>query len=279
MPRALAPRSLWQIIGDALRLYRRHPGAVFALGAAVPLLTVLLPVALGRPVAAGAPPLATPGGILQPHALLIAAAVLLVFPLVGGAVTHAVYQDAVLGTVRIGRAVSAAWQRCLRLVAVALLVSVSVAAILAAALGVPYLLLRGPGLQGWPALVSVGWLVLAAVYALYLALRYLPYLQTVLVEGRGPVAACARCFRLTKGHVLRTLGLVVCLCLLSVCTGALLSLVWDLGPAVAAVTLSPVFTIAFTLLYLDLRVRHEGYTAAQLAADLGLDADAAPSQA
>ena len=282
MSDAFAPRSLWQIMGAAFRLYGRHPVAVFAVGALVPLLTALLPPVLAGPPAAGAAPLESVARILQPsvlHALLLlAAATVFVFPLVGGALVHLVCQDALGGTVAVGRALGATWQRGLRLVGAVLLVTAAFTGMVAAAIGVPHVVWMSIGLRAWQPPVSGLLLLLAMLFALYLALRCLPYLQVALVEGRGPVAACVRGFRLTRGHGLRALGLVLCLSLLSGGAGALLGLVWDLGPTVAAVAVSPVITIALTLFYLDLRVRQEGYRATQLADELGSDSDAARSQ-
>ena len=281
MSEAFAPRSVWRILGDALRLYGRHPVAVLLLGTAVPLLTAVLPPVLGGPAAASAAPLAAVGAILQPPVLysllLLAGATLLVFPVVGGALVHVVCQDALRGTVGIGRALAAAWQRGFRLVAAALLVTAVVCALIGVALGLPHLVWMTMGLRSWQPLVSGLVLLLAGLFALYLALRCLPYLQTALVEGCRPVAACIRSFRLTRGQGLRILGLGLALFVLSGGTGALLGLMWDLGPMVATVALSPVITIAVTLFYLDLRVRQEGYRAEQLAIELGLESDAAPS--
>ena len=272
-----APRSFWQILGGAFRLYARHPISVLAVGAVVPLLTALLPRQLGPPAAAGAAPLAPAHAVLQPDVLypllLVVPVTLLVLPLVGGALVHLVCQDAVRGTVGLGRALAAAARRGFRLVGAAVLVTGAFAAMVAAAIGGPHAVWMLIGLRAWQPLVSGLLLFLAMLGALYLALRCLAYLQIVLVEGRGPVAACVRSFRLTKGYVLRALGLLLCLAALSGVAGALLGLAWDHGSLVATVVLSPVFTIAFTLYYLDLRVRQEGSTTAQLAGEIGLGAE------
>ena len=109
--------------------------------------------------------------------------------------------------------------------------------------------------------------------------------QAVMIEGMGPLRAVGRSRELVKGfwwrlfgigivYVIMIIGLVIAALIpvgiLSVgllsSGGEGLEFAIDILASVAVALIWPVFTIGRTLVYLDLRVRTEGYTVADLVA-------------
>lgn len=152
-----------------------------------------------------------------------------------------------------------------------------------------YMAGRFGSLLGWLGLLFLG-LMLAGILilclfagpvaAFFLAPFYLVSLQVLVLERRGPIAAFSRSYQLVRnGGWGRSLGLWLLTILLSMLlTGGLGQLVGFLTqtflPALDAASvqgvttivggvigylLEPVSVIAFTLFYIDLRVRNEGY--------------------
>lgn len=127
--------------------------------------------------------------------------------------------------------------------------------------------------------------VLAGLFAtVYIFASTLVVPVVATLEGSGPLAAIRRSWWLARGNRWRILGLQILLVVLNLVISALLStlvvtsLIADLSVRTAAQTIvSVIATIAwapiqwgtFTVLYYDLRVRHEAY-------DLQLGAEALP---
>jgi hypothetical protein len=128
-------------------------------------------------------------------------------------------------------------------------------------------------------------IVLAAVLVL---VRFAFFVQAVVVEGRGPLGALRRSWRLVRGSYWRVLGIVLLLLLLvyilvGVPTGiagvviqvifpdpvrhfALRQSLSTLIGYISQIVVLPLQLVAYTLLYYDLRVRKEGYDIELLAA-------------
>jgi len=121
---------------------------------------------------------------------------------------------------------------------------------------------------------------------------------TLLIEGTQGASALSRSFRLVRGRWWPVAAvLLVASVMISVLAGAIeavlvgISLTGDTSSVVLAVavvslaaTISAILTRPFhaavtTVLYYDLRVRHEGYDVALLAEQLGIEAAALPAGA
>jgi hypothetical protein len=137
------------------------------------------------------------------------------------------------------------------------------------------------------AIIFAGYIALI-IPGIVFALWYLFVGPVVVLEGLGGRAALRRSRELGRGFYARNFGVAFVSLLLVLLTivvlGAVLGIVillplaltigmpspvWgELIGAIAAVALSPIYVVAFVLLYYDMRVRKEGYGAAQLAEDI-----------
>lgn len=140
----------------------------------------------------------------------------------------------------------------------------------------------------------VGWIISSALmmwffFFIVARVAYVP--QIMLVEGKGVIEAIGRSISLARGNVRRlmamtlftTFGTISALMILSIAIGFLggLSGVDPLQPAewptwyalagsilgpLSAILLTPVWMLGLSLLYVDERVRHEGYDIELMAA-------------
>lgn len=103
--------------------------------------------------------------------------------------------------------------------------------------------------------------------------------QAIMVENQGPIAALSRSRALVRGSWWRVFGigivfwlLVVALFIPGIIAGIILGLINEtLGSLVftlSSVVVFPIFNISATLVYIDLRVRKEGYDLEAMAAEV-----------
>jgi hypothetical protein len=144
--------------------------------------------------------------------------------------------------------------------------------------------------------IAVGWFIaffiglvllvlpgLAVVgFGIYLGVRWSLSVAALMAEDIGPVKAMSRSWNLVSGQWWRTFGVLLVVAIMQFIIGLALGFLFgiiagvatsgDLQLAVASVgsallsaVISPIVTIAVTLLYFDLRVRKEGLDLDQLA--------------
>ena len=114
----------------------------------------------------------------------------------------------------------------------------------------------------------------AVIY--YLVSRVL-YLQALMIEGKSPMAAMARSRMLVAGTWRRVFGIAI-VYLLIVLVATIPGLVISgFSPVTGAVLLlitgtvtTPITYIGATLVYVDLRVRKEGYSRKLMASETGI---------
>jgi hypothetical protein len=141
--------------------------------------------------------------------------------------------------------------------------------------------------------VALALLFIVVVFAVAIAtalvlVRFAFFVQAVVVEGRGPVDALRRSWRLVRGSYWRVLGIMLLLLLLlyiligvpTGIAGVVIQLVFPdpvrhfamrqslstLVGYLSQIVVLPLQLVAYTLLYYDLRVRKEGYDIELLAA-------------
>ena len=106
------------------------------------------------------------------------------------------------------------------------------------------------------------------------------YVQAVMIEGKGPMAALWRSWELVRGSWWRVLGIGVAFVVVLVAAtfiasvpGLILGLANDTAgnvlTTVGGILATPIGYIGATLVYFDLRVRKEGYTLEALSSELG----------
>jgi hypothetical protein len=227
------PRSVADIIGEALDIYQRYPLLFLALA-----LGVIAPYELAVLAATGRGPL-TSGGNVGVTYLLLLLDTAMVGPLVSALNIHAVVLVGQQRTPRLGEVVTRAL-RVLPVVAAAVIVSA-----LGIALGFFALII--PGILLW-----LRWSVVAQVAA---------------IEHEGWIPSLERSRELTRGRYLHVLGLLLIVGLLSAgisLTFAAIPLGSTAGAASVAVGIASrtltasLSALALALLYFDLRARLAG---------------------
>lgn len=138
---------------------------------------------------------------------------------------------------------------------------------------------------GIPSLTTV----LGTVLLAFVLVSWFFYVQAVVIEGRGPVVALSRSWRLVRDAWWRTflVGLVFLLIIAGIAVVLSLpglalyyskhSVLGDLLVSLAAVFVAPIAYIGSTLVYFDLRARKEGLTISRLASDITLVPNVPPS--
>jgi len=224
----------------------------------------------------------------------------LLLPLAQAGVVHAVGARLVGRRTAVLRSIAAAWKRgwgavgsYLLLVVMLLVVFCTSLAIFLGALSV-----SNP-LFSVPVLFVVPFLNLALI--VFLLVRFALIVPSALLEGKGTMGALRRSFALTAGYSWRVLGVlspvVMLLTLVSIILNGLFGRLVALPFEATAEVINPplfagqgliaslvdilthaVFFIVVLLLYVDLRVRKEGFNLARLAEELGFERPESPAQ-
>ena len=167
----------------------------------------------------------------------------------GGALIHGVSGQILGEPIRVPRAYSFAVNRFGAMLGASILVGLAVILMAITIIGIPF--------------------------AIYFGVRWLFVMQTASLERCGPVSALARSSNLVRGNWWRVFGILLLVAILlaiaNAIASAVLGLVPYVGPMVVAVLFGPVWMIAQTLLYHDLRVRKDGqghYNPAVLTSEL-----------
>jgi hypothetical protein len=292
------------ILDVALRMMRRHLGAMLILSLLVIGPGALLTAAAGirfneealdllSLADTGPSPAAPVLTVAQARRLAAAAAELLLASAFAG-VLGALAALGFSATVRadyLGRragaslALRATLARALPALAVVILTSLVIVALLALGAGLAALALTtlssGPLEAGGPGVFVALVVGVATVLAVvYLTLRWAVALPAVVLEGVGARTALARSWELTTDGVWRTFAVVAAAAIVTAILAALLSsllglvVVDVLAPALgldvrvseavvaalASIALAPLSPVAAAVLYHDLRVRREGWS-------------------
>ena len=263
------PRGAGSIIVEMFRLYAQNIVAMVAISAivAVPLIAAGLAT-----FGADFMGLLLGGTAEQPMPTLSGAAFLgfaaygalytLGFLAVSGALAQAGAQNLVAGPVSIGHAYEVVLRRLPSMLGASVIVG------LAAGIHIGF-----GGLLGAGGGVDNYLLAVPAIFAgVYLAVRLMFAPLVALFEQAGPLTAIARCWKLVSGSWLRTFGLLFIVALL---LGAMqMPVLWlaTFAPGtdafMFALVLTPLTTLGNLLIYLDLRMRKDGYMTEHLAAEL-----------
>jgi len=252
----LEPRDGEAIVGETFSIYRRNCLRLWAITAIVTVILGALNFAMAY-AAYGGDPYDFEGGVSIPmlwlFPLLTVAGSIVGWPLMAGALVHAVSEQHFAAPVGIGRAYSFAWRRLGNLIAVAILYAGATFLLMITFIGIPF--------------------------AIYLAVRWVFCIHAVLLEGLGPVEALSRSWSLVGGRWWRTFGIVLLAWVVTAVIGAVLALaawwapygVMMLVSVVGGIIATPILVTAVTLLYYDTRLKKETYSLNALAYELGIE--------
>jgi len=264
----LRPLGLGEILDDVFRVYRRHFWVLVSIALLVALPGLALQFASGSASQFGfalsiLSNLNSPGGLAAqqppgvPDLPVLAVAYLVTIGLVPftlGAIPRASI-DIVLGRpISIGSTLAGVARRYWRLMGLTLLY------------------------------VLISPLAICLPVFVWLFVRWIVAIPALLAEDVGPVSALDRSWTLTRNHWWRLFGILVLIYLLtSVISGALGVFSFPVAVAVpfippfvrgaiiltvetvASAVVQPALFLCLTLLYFDLRIRHEHYDLDQLA--------------
>ncbi|WP_447645441.1 hypothetical protein [Nocardioides zeae] len=290
-PVPLRPLGLGDVLDAALTIVRRAPGPTLGPGFVVAALALLVPVAvvalvdaLGGRLPRGDGASASVAALLESSVVVVANGVLSLVGtvLLTGVVVHVVHAAATGHLLSLDEAWRRTRGRRWAVLGASLLLTVVLGILLTGVVATAVAV---------AAVVDVGTfllLCLLAVPALFVAGSWLGVRLTVyvvpviVVERTGVLAGIGRGFRLSRGAFLRTWGVLVLASLVALVATTLLAvppyLVAELAPgagggpgeAVAAVALvvatvvpaalaAPYLAAVIAVLYLDRRIRAEGY--------------------
>ena len=235
----ISSRDLGGLIGETFKMYRRSfwPFVLIALVPQVPFFI------------SGYTPL--------PLTLLLVLVGIVLGFLQAGAFVCGVVGEIVSNSVDVVECYRAAWRKALSLIGAFILILL--------ALVIPLIL--SVVITGLPLL-------------LFLLVIWFFVTETIMVEGKGPIQALGRSRELVKGTWWRVFGIAVVFVLMSfglfvvgaipaAIIGFFSSSVGGVLFTAVSILVVPIFSIARTLLYLDLRVRKESYTGQALASEVG----------
>lgn len=173
--------------------------------------------------------------------------VLVVSPLVDGALIYAVSEQHFQQPISFSRAYRFAWSRAGFLMGSVLLYYLIIFALVITIIGIPA--------------------------AVYLGIRWSFIRQAALLEGCGVRASFSRSSYLVKQNWWRVFGILLVVGVISGAINSFSGIVPVLGYIFGALVSIPITATATTLLYYDLRVRKEGYNLEKLAEELHLPKD------
>jgi len=267
MTSILGPRNFGDIIGETFRIYGRNFLKLLAIVAIVEVILVvlgtILDFSLWQPIymyimSGGNIEFLAPFiGTFIVMGIILLVSYIVAYPLMTGALIHAVSEQYLRQAISIGQAYRFAWRRFGAMLGAWILAFLAVAAIIAICISVVTF--------SW-----VGWIciVVGSVAAIYLMVGWIFLCQAALLEGLGPIAALSRSWALVKGDWWRVFGIVLVLVLIAVAIGAILGLIPVVGETIGNILVAPIAMTSGTLLYYDLRVRKEGYSLEALAEEL-----------
>jgi len=265
MSTTLNPRNIGDILGDTFRIYGKNFWKLLAIAAIVLGVLGVIQIIAGP----GLLPLIMTGVAIEAlTGWIIAGLIILVVAhilggiLMGGALIHAVSEQYLRQTISIGQAYRFAWARLWDMIGAGILAFLAIGGIIAVSVFV--------AIFSW-----VGWIlvVVGSCASIYLMIRWIFILPAALLEGLGPTAALSRSSGLVKKNWWRVLGIMLVVALISGAISAILGMMPMVGAIIGSILATPIYTIANTLLYYDLRVRKEEYSLEALASELHIEID------
>lgn len=238
------------ILGDTFRIY---DGSFLRLVAIMAIVSVTLAI-IGGVVGTLMLPTVTAEefavGLFILGIIIILVASILLYPLMYGAMIHAVSEQH-FRPPGIGRSYGFAWRRLGALVGAVILAGLAVLGMAITIIGIPF--------------------------AIYFGVRWFFIWQAALLEGYGPMGALSGSSALVKGNWWRVFGILLVLGLIVGGVSFVVGMIiWPLPEVassiietIAGIILPPILIVGATLLYYDLRLKKEGYNLEVMAVEIG----------
>lgn len=257
-PRLLRPRRIGEILLDALELYRRHWQNLILIVAVIVIPLSLVQVLVGdawiregltREELRGGAEVVVDGALVAGvlGSIVVAITSILMWVILTGAITRAAAGTFLGHDLEIGESYRFGLARFWSIVLVGVLSALAIAG-------------------GFILLIVPGFIVLTFLTCA---------VQALVIEGRRGREALRRSWNLVRGFGWKVFGTIIVAGLLSGLVNGLLTTPFgdnwaarSIAASIASVITMPYMALVGTLIYLDLRVRKEQYTAAELERDL-----------
>ena len=267
MSTTLNQRNIGDIIGDTFRIYGRNFWKLLAITAIVIGVLGVIWTTAGLGLLSlfmTGWPIGTLTGWVIAGVIVLWVASIVGSILIQGALVHAVSEQYLRQRISIRQAYRFAWRRLGAMIGAGVLAFLAIGGIYAVPAAV---LVFVPDLR-W-----VGWILGAVCVCagIYLTIRWIFLLPAALLEGLGPIAALSRSYSLVKNNWWRVLGITLVVGLIAGGISIILGLIPLVGWIIGSILLTPIYIIANTLLYYDLRVRKEEYSLEALASELHIE--------
>lgn len=231
----LQPRDLGDLIIETYYVYRNH-FKPFLIIASVPQIPLI--------VASVSP---------DPGAVLFSLLSLLLIPLAAGATIYAVVQQHLVKMLDVAECFSYSLQMVVMLILTIILIALALVA------------------SAILAFILVG----IPLFFYFLVIWFFAP-HAIIVEGRNPISALGRSRELVRGNWWRVFGIIapIFIVLFLIATipnfvpSLLTTIVGNVIIAVVSALLFPIVYIAGTLVYIDMRVRKEGYNLDMMASEM-----------
>lgn len=276
-PRTLRPMSVADLVDEIFRLYRGNFSLLFGVAAIVSLPSTIL-ITIGATLL-GDIELIFLEGLGAEHytgiaTIVLGVVVLLVtFPILVGALTHAVAQRHIDRPAGIVESLLVGLRRFLRIVgATVLVLSIMIGFLALLTLAAAFLTL-GLGVPNVLVGIAYGVVALVGLFWIVVTWQFTP--QAIIIERAGVIASLRRSMHLVKRSRWRVIGINLLLALIGTvllsAPAILLTLFLEPLPLLARNALEQLISIlaqvlfypvqlgTLTMLYFDLRVRREGY--------------------
>jgi hypothetical protein len=259
-PKLFRPRGIGEILTHALDIYRMHWKNLIALVAIIVVPLTVLQALLANQLSDAAQVTQTVNGQVQINGSLgafwlasLATALLsvLTFTILTGAITRAAALTFLGHDMDIAESYRFGLARFWSIVLVGLLYGLAV----------------------------LGGLILFIIPGIFFAIRFALSVHTLVIEGQRGTSALSRSWNLVKGLGWHVFGALFVAAFLAGIVSAVLTAPFNsslalrtIGQSIASVITMPYTALVGVLLYLDVRVRKEGYDPSQLEADLARSA-------
>ena len=195
------------------------------------------------------------------------------FPLMIGALIHAVSEQYVRQTISIGRSYNFAWKRVSSLIGSTLLTFLAI--LIIAIIGITIGFLLGSIGRSIGIKINIGaFIPLIIILVIFYIIFWSSFMwEAALLEGLSSKAAVLRSFTLLRKNWWRICGRMFVLFIIIVPIIAILGKISGIGEIVGRILSTPFLVIGHVLVYYDLRLRKEGYSVETLAGELNIKPD------
>ena len=190
------------------------------------------------------------------------------WPLIIGALIHAVSEQFLRKTISVSRSYNFAWKRIATLIGSTFLAILAFVGIVIILFGLFAAISFVTEKKTWGYLpVILGFLII------YFIVNWSFIWEAALLEGLSSKGAVSRSFALVKGNWWRVLGTMFLLGIIISPINAILGKIPGIGEIIGGILTTPFFVVGHILLYYDLRLRKEGYNVETLAGELNIKPD------